>query len=128
MPATPDYLASLALELSYRVRQDDPEDNGRWLAKRLPNPADWFRLAFVAAAAIPQDRTWRELTDWACQLPESRPDPPERPDRPERDGLQPCGTRAAYRRHLKRGEPTCQACRDASAAYKRNFLTDRRAS
>lgn len=34
--------------------------------------------------------------------------------------LQPCGTAAAYRRHLKWGEPTDQACRDAWAARNRD--------
>jgi hypothetical protein len=30
--------------------------------------------------------------------------------------LQPCGTRSAYARHRRRGEPTCQPCRDANTA------------
>jgi Zn-finger domain-containing protein len=30
-----------------------------------------------------------------------------------------CGTVRAYARHIKRGEPTCQACRDARSAYQR---------
>lgn len=122
MPATPDYLASIALELSYRVREDDPEANGAWLAKRLPDPADWFRLAFVAVAAIPQDRPWRELTGWVDEPLDSRF------GWVERDGLQPCGTRAAYRRHRRHGETPCQPCRDAAAAYKRNFSARRRAA
>jgi hypothetical protein len=29
--------------------------------------------------------------------------------------LLPCGTPAAYRRHLRHGEPTCPACRRAQA-------------
>lgn len=28
--------------------------------------------------------------------------------------LYPCGTLQAYRRHLGRGEPTCQPCREAA--------------
>ncbi|GIE46187.1 hypothetical protein [Actinoplanes lobatus] len=114
---TPDYLAAVALELSHRVREDDPEANGRWLAKRLPEPGDWFRLAFVLAAALPQDRPWRELTGWAADLTEWTGPRPEPPD--ESPALQPCGTRAAYRRHRRRGEDTCQPCRDAAARYKR---------
>jgi hypothetical protein len=27
--------------------------------------------------------------------------------------LKPCGTRAAYRRHLRRGEDACEACKTA---------------
>lgn len=40
-----------------------------------------------------------------------------------RGDVQPCGTTAAYQRHLKSGEPACEACRAARAAYTR----DRRA-
>jgi hypothetical protein len=29
--------------------------------------------------------------------------------------LKPCGTEAAYRRHLRRGEQPCEACRAATA-------------
>lgn len=32
--------------------------------------------------------------------------------------LAPCGTRAAYQRHLRNGEPTDRACIDAEAAYR----------
>ena len=124
--ATADHLASIAVELSYRVREEDPEANGAWLAQQLPDPADWFRLAFVAAAAIPQDRTWGELTGWAAGFGEE-PITLRRleTDRPPRHNLQPCGTRAAYRRHRRAGEQACQPCKDAVAAYKRNFLSRR---
>lgn len=40
---------------------------------------------------------------------------PTRVDRP----LRPCGTEAAYRRHTKRGEPPCDACREAKRAGRR---------
>jgi hypothetical protein len=33
--------------------------------------------------------------------------------------VKPCGTRAAYRRHLNHGEVTCAACCAAEAGYKR---------
>lgn len=36
----------------------------------------------------------------------------------ETSRLAPCGTRAAYQRHLRNGEPTDQACIDAEAAYR----------
>ena len=29
--------------------------------------------------------------------------------------VQPCGTRAAYRRHLRHGEPACAACLEAES-------------
>jgi hypothetical protein len=112
-----DRLAEIAVELAVRVRDDDPEANGRWLRTQLPNPADWFRLAFTLAAAVPDDRTWSELTAWTGQ--------PLTPV-PERPALQPCGTRAAYRRHRNRGEQPCQPCRDAAALYKRTARLDHR--
>lgn len=33
--------------------------------------------------------------------------------------LAKCGTRAAYNRHIRRGEPVDEACREANAAYQR---------
>ena len=33
--------------------------------------------------------------------------------------LQPCGTYAAYRRHLSHGEYPCQPCTEAAAAHQR---------
>ena len=57
-------LERLAGQLALRVRDYDPEDNGRWLAEQLPNPADWFRLVFVLATAIPDDRSWTSLPAW----------------------------------------------------------------
>jgi hypothetical protein len=57
-------LSEIAAQLAARVREDDPEANGRWLAAVLPEKTDWFRLAFVLAAAVPDDRTWTELTAW----------------------------------------------------------------
>lgn len=62
-----DRLAAIAAELVVRVRDDDPAANGRWLANVLPSSADWFSLAFVLAAAVPDDRSWRALTAWTLQ-------------------------------------------------------------
>ncbi|MFE7895394.1 hypothetical protein [Streptomyces sp. NPDC057412] len=39
---------------------------------------------------------------------------PERGDVPPRTRPAPCGTRAAYQRHLRRGEPVDAACRAAN--------------
>ena len=46
--------------------------------------------------------------------------PRQRQGRP----LAPCGTWAAYRRHLRNYEPACDACRKAATAY----VTGRRAA
>lgn len=66
--APEDRLAYVASQLATRVRDFEPEDNGRWLTAMLPDPADWFRLAFVLAAAVPDNQTWRQLTAWARPL------------------------------------------------------------
>lgn len=107
-------LARVAAELVVRIRDEDPEANGRWLAAVLPDPADWFRLVFVLGALVPDDRTWAELTAWA-----SRPAPVVRTlVQPP-----PCGrtTRsdAGARRHRRAGELPCEPCRVAQADYDR---------
>jgi hypothetical protein len=40
--------------------------------------------------------------------------------------LEPCGTAAAYRRHVRLGEPKDQACRDAHAAEARWYYAKAR--
>lgn len=65
-------LESIAQQLAARIRDDDPEANGRWLAAELPDPGDWFRLCFALAQAVPDDRTWRQLTAWT-RAPEPTP-------------------------------------------------------
>ena len=39
---------------------------------------------------------------------------------------QPCGTAAAYARHLRHGEPPCDACRKANAERHRALYAKRR--
>ncbi len=39
--------------------------------------------------------------------------------------LQPCGTYAAEQRHRRNGEPVCDACKEAAAAYKRELYSKR---
>jgi hypothetical protein len=122
-----DQLAAIAAELAVRVRDETPDANGAWLAAELPDPADWFRLAFILAAAIPDDRSWTALTawSWATARPQQEPEPGLEPEpvagqvRPTRSDLRPCGTMAAASRHRYYREPMCEACRDAYRAYDR---------
>lgn len=59
-----DRLAEIAEEFRHRIRDEpDPEQNARWLLAQLPDPADWFRLNFVQAAANPTS-DWLRLTRW----------------------------------------------------------------
>jgi hypothetical protein len=41
-----------------------------------------------------------------------------------RPPTEPCGTLAAYRRHLRHGEEACQPCKDANAARSREYRKD----
>lgn len=43
-----------------------------------------------------------------------------------RTELQPCGTRAAYLRHLDRGELACDPCRAANAEHRRGHYSGTR--
>lgn len=74
-----DRLAEIAVELTCRVRDDNPESNARWLAA-VTEPEDLRDLCFVLAAAVPDDRTWDQLTDWVRlrQYGDGRPDTPEK--------------------------------------------------
>jgi hypothetical protein len=57
-------LARVAVALAARVGDRDPADNAAWLLARLPDPADWFRLVFVQAAANRPDG-WHDAVKWA---------------------------------------------------------------
>jgi hypothetical protein len=68
------------------------------------------------AAARAQRLGWHGPLAWDANIddPAARPDI----DEPKQTGpieLQPCGTTAAYRRHLRRSEPLDEACRQANA-------------
>jgi hypothetical protein len=89
-----DYLVTLAQELICRVRDDDPESNGRWLMSTTTE-ADRFALLFVLAAAVPDDVPWSALVGWT---------------RPDGRVLRPHGTSAAVGRHQARHEKLCPPC------------------
>lgn len=113
--AAAERLARVAAQLVARVRSDDPAANGRWLASQLPDPADWFRLAFVLAAAVPDDQAWGQLTEWTV-APLGPPAPPAPPSAP-------CSYRGATdagaNRHRARKEPVCTPCGEAERTYNR---------
>lgn len=87
-----DTLAQIAQQLIARVRTDDPEANARWLTNVTSEEERWA-LLFVLAAAVPDDRTWSQLTAWTR--------------------LAKCGTTGAAKRHRDRGEKVCGPCREA---------------
>jgi hypothetical protein len=118
-------LAQIATMLAARIRDDDPQANAAWLAEHLPDPGDWFRLAFVLAAAVPDDRTWGELTAWTRPRP-ARQQPAIR-HAPTGRQLRPHGTPAAVARHKYHREPLCDPCRDVERARIRDRSARRRA-
>ena len=72
-----DRLAEIAQELVIRVRDDDPADNARWL-QNMTTPDERWALLFVLAAAIPDDMTWTELTEWASRRLDGGVDTPHK--------------------------------------------------
>jgi len=48
------------------------------------------------------------------------------PGRPGPKVSQPCGTVAAYKRHTRRQEPPCEACRKAWAEWQRDYYKRKR--
>ena len=69
-----DRLAEIAQELVVRVRDEDPQSNGRWLEATTTDEDRWA-LLFVLAAAVPDDRPWKHLTLWTYG--DGRPDTDE---------------------------------------------------
>lgn len=64
-PATVDDLAATAIAHAARVGDFPTDENAAWLRQALPDPADWFRLTFVLAAALPIHlMSWNDLVNW----------------------------------------------------------------
>lgn len=59
-----EQLAAIGIELVSRVREFGPTDNARWLHSQLPMPGQWFQLAFLLAALVPDGLTVGQLTAW----------------------------------------------------------------
>jgi hypothetical protein len=122
-----DRLAEIAAQLVGRVRDDVPEANARWLQMQLPDPADWFRLCFALACAVPDDRSWNSLVHWTqvMSTPMSTTvstvevDEGAADHRVSKRRLRPHGTPAAAARHRYHREPMCDACKDWDAGRKR---------
>jgi len=70
--AVASYLTGLVPDLVCRVRDDEPDLTGAWIARRVP-PEQMPALAIVLAAHIPTDRPQTDLLAWT--LP---PDDPAR--------------------------------------------------
>lgn len=60
-------------------------------------------------------------TEFDAHLPVPEKPKPKRDPKPAPQDPKACGTYAGYRRHIKAKEPTCQPCKDANAAYARDY-------
>jgi hypothetical protein len=60
-----DRLAKVAVELVGRVRDETADTNWQWFLNALPDPLDREHIAFILAAAVPVDESWKNLTCWA---------------------------------------------------------------
>jgi hypothetical protein len=81
MPTTDDRadrIAETAAQLVARVRDDQPTDVHRWIRLQVadfvatwPGHDDaWVALAVALACAVPDDRSWTDMTAWT--RPQSR--------------------------------------------------------
>lgn len=122
---TEDELSSIAQQLVGKLRDEDPEAVNRWLSSVMPSSTDWYRLCFVLAAAVPDDKRWSELMAWWINPPPGT-EPPATLES-KRYAQAPCGSHGAYRRHRKNGEMPCQVCVDAERARDRERRRKQRA-
>lgn len=57
-------LKTVAGELVTRMHRDDADTIAEWMGTQLPDPADWFRLCFVLACAVPTNRPFGHQLQW----------------------------------------------------------------
>ena len=123
-------LERLAQELVLRVRDDGPDDVNIWLSTTVPNSHELYRLAFVLACAVPDDRSWKALTAWTLfDRPVVQPEPPKPEPKVRKwdpSKLSPCGTWGAYQRHRNRREDACDDCKRAAREYYRDLRQRKR--
>lgn len=97
-------LMHLAARLAARVRTEPADTNGQWLRTELPDPQQWWKMMFILAAAVDHTKPWRHLTGWVLLSNRPHHDPDSN------DWRQPCGTRAAAKRHRYHSEPIDPEC------------------
>ena len=115
---------SEALALIVAVR-DDPDYIPRILAR-----TDLPALAVALATLVPADADVGDLLEWTTPRASRRIQIALKTVRAVETHvpkvLQPCGTHAAYSRHLYRDETPCDACRTAERAYQNARVRPRR--
>lgn len=116
MTETPDQRAArlldIGVELAVRVRDEDPNDIGRWLDS-IPRH-ELRDMAMIVACLVPDDRPLSELLAWHQHTPTV---PRLTVHAAAHLDVPPCGTVKAARRHQRRHEDMDDAC---SKAYRRS--------
>lgn len=56
-------LESIAQQFAARIHEEDPRALQRWL-HAVTGPEEREALLYLLAAAVPTDRTWKQLTAW----------------------------------------------------------------
>jgi hypothetical protein len=112
-------MVPVACDLACRVRDGDAEGIKR-LAASLTGPQTSALLVVLAAMVPVEDRSAADLLAWTEGLEavlawRQEPLPLAAPGRPV---TEPCGTHAAYARHVRRGEPVDRACKRAQKTYR----------
>ena len=112
-------MVPVACDLACRVRDGDAEGIER-LAASL-SPEQTAALLVVLAAMVPvEDASPGELLAWTGGL-ETALEWRQEPlllAAPGRPATEPCGTHAAYTRHVRRGEPVDRECERAQKTYR----------
>ena len=115
--ALAERLLPAAAELACLVRDEGAAATGAFIAA-LP-PGDRDALLVILAALVPGDRPFADLLGWVTWDGEGRPLDPAEPARRRyrrTAPLMPCGSLAAYWRHLRARERACNLCSAAKAA------------
>lgn len=122
-------LIHLARKLGDVASAVDDLDHGRTFTHRLIEQLEELASITVAwANELDDDLRWQEEQEPSGDAPMLGPPPPKRA--PGRKGPKPsavCGTNGAYDRHVRYGEPPCDACREARNEYARDYRARKRA-
>lgn len=104
---TPDDADRLLYALGHGAGCDALLDDARRLCQSCPVQAECLDYALTAGE---DEGIWGGCTEREREALRRRLKLPPTPRRAE--PLQPCGTPAAHKRHLRAGEKPCQACRE----------------
>jgi hypothetical protein len=104
LPDLEDRLAAQALALTSDIRDDL---GAAHRSVRVLPRLELEQLCCVLAAMVPVDVPLQQLAWWRLDTPQVRPVAAVGPE------LRPCGTPAAYQRHVDHGEKPCGPCVEA---------------